>query len=96
MPAWIHELEAGPDGRPFREQLADFGDRVGAFFTELSPRMGCLRASGIPPNEVVAHYDVPPVIAAVQGMSVRFNEDSQRAYLAEFVDLYARALELGE
>ena len=134
MPAWIHELEAGPDGRPFREQLADFTDRVAAFFAELSPRMSCLRASGIPPDEVMAHYDVPPVIAAEQGVSAwlrrchasglirsvdfdaaakamlgalhieafmahvtgqRLNENSQRAYLAEFVDLYAHALEPG-
>ncbi len=98
MSAWIHELKAGPDVRPFREQLADFNDRVAAFFAELSTPHELLVRERVPPNEMMAHYDVPPVMLGalhieafpVYPAGQRLNEDLRRAYLAEFVDLYAR------
>lgn len=44
---WMTELEAGPDGRPIREQLIKHAKVIAAHFREVQEGMGVLHAAGI-------------------------------------------------
>lgn len=44
---WVAALEAGPDGRPVREQLVEHAKVMSAYFDELQTGLGVLHAAGI-------------------------------------------------
>jgi hypothetical protein len=62
-------LEAGPDTRPFEVQLGEVAERIVAFFKEISPRLSVLRASGIPPDRILAAYETPPPVVALRALT---------------------------
>ena len=66
---WISELQAGPDDRPFREQLEELANRVTDYFRDISPCLSVLSSSGIPPKELMQRYAVPPPIAAIRSLT---------------------------
>jgi len=59
---WMVELEAGPDDRPFAEQLEALVQRVSAHFAEIAPCLSALRESGIP-QETLAQAKPGPLRA---------------------------------
>lgn len=44
---WVEALEAGPDGRPVRDQLVEHARVISAFYAEMEAGMGLLRAAGV-------------------------------------------------
>lgn len=45
--AWVEALDAGPDDRPFREQLVEHTKAMSAFFEDFQASLAMLRAAGI-------------------------------------------------
>jgi AcrR family transcriptional regulator len=68
-PAWIAEVEAGPDERPVPEQLRRVVERIDAFFTELLPCIAVLRAAGLDPKQMLRNREVPPPVLAHRALS---------------------------
>lgn len=60
-------LAAGPDDRPFRDQLGEFATAAAAFFAQLSQDYVALRWSSVSISDILApHGDAPP--APVHGI----------------------------
>jgi AcrR family transcriptional regulator len=62
---WIAALDAGPDGRPIREQLVEHAKVMSAYFRDLQAGLAILRAAGIDPRKAYGKQksDPPPVQA---------------------------------
>ncbi|MEK9506233.1 TetR/AcrR family transcriptional regulator [Gaopeijia maritima] len=44
---WVEALEAGPDGRPVRDQLVEHARVISAFYAEMEAGLSLLRAAGV-------------------------------------------------
>jgi len=62
---WVAALEAGPDGRPIREQLVEHGKVMSAYFQQLQAGQAVLQGAGIAPNKAYGRRkgEPPPVHA---------------------------------
>ena len=68
-PAWIDEVEAGPDDRPVPEQLREVVEHIDAFFTQLLPCIAVLKAAGLGPTDAMREQQVPPPVLAHRALS---------------------------
>ncbi len=62
LPDWVRHVEAGVDERPITEQLLDIATRTSAFFTEVTPCLMTLKASGADMRALMSRYDIPPPV----------------------------------
>ena len=62
---WVAALEAGPDGRPIREQLVEHAKVMAAYFQDLHAGLAVLQAAGIAPAKAYRRRkgEPPPVQA---------------------------------
>lgn len=67
-PPWAAKLEAGPDDRPFREQLGEIIEELSTFFAEITRRMSMIRWSGVSPEELIREYDPPPPLIGIRAL----------------------------
>lgn len=51
LPSWVAALEAGPDDRPFREQLVELAGSARRVLAEALPSILTLRHAGLPSDE---------------------------------------------
>lgn len=58
-PAWVRDLEGGPDARPLEEQLSGLIDRVLDFFAREMPCMTALSESGFPIEKIFDRKETP-------------------------------------
>lgn len=56
-PPFLGALEAGPDGRPIREQLTELFSAMADHFDQSLPCWAVLRASGVDDHELLRHRD---------------------------------------
>lgn len=69
IPPFALSLATGPTAdRDIQEQLREITTSVGQFFAGMIPRLSCLRAAGIPPEDLLARFDVPPPMLAHQAL----------------------------
>jgi AcrR family transcriptional regulator len=69
VPPFALSLATGPEAdRDIQEQLREIAANVMQFFTGMVPRLSCLRAAGVPPEELLARFDVPPPMIAHQAL----------------------------
>lgn len=71
-PAWIAEVEAGPDDSPVPEQLRRVVERINAFFEQMLPGIAVLRAAGIDPKEMAGRHQTPPPVQAHRALTAWF------------------------
>lgn len=72
QPAWIAEVEAGPDDGPIPQQLRRVVERINAFFEQMLPCIVVLRAAGIDPKTLFRHHPVPPPVLAHRALTAWF------------------------
>lgn len=60
-PRWLGLAAAGPDDRPFHEQLLELAQDVAAFFDELVPRMALSRSFGLDHCLIEGEDEPPPL-----------------------------------
>ena len=68
-PPFIDDLEAGPDRRPFREQLRAHCGRIATYMASFLPCMSALRESGIPEDVVKRSYVESPQLRALRALA---------------------------
>jgi AcrR family transcriptional regulator len=68
-PAFLDELERGPDKRPFREQLRAHCGRIASYMASFLPCMSALRESGIPDDVVKRTFAEPPQLRALRALA---------------------------
>ena len=68
-PSWIAVLEKGPDDRTFAKQLKELLNELAAFFTDVVRRMELLRWSGVPIQNLMRSFDVPPPVRDIRAIS---------------------------
>lgn len=71
-PAWIAEVEAGPDERPVVEQLRQVVERIDAFLAQMLPCIAVMRAAGLDPREMLRGRELPPPVLAHRTLSEWF------------------------
>lgn len=79
-PAWIDQVEAGPDDRPVPEQLRTVVEGINAFCEQLLPGLTVLRAAGIEPHCLIREMELPPPTLAhrtLTGWFRRLHETGQ-------------------
>lgn len=69
QPAWIAEVEVGPDDGPVPEQLRRVVARIDAFFEQMLPGISMLRAAGIDREVMLSHHDVSPPVRAHRALT---------------------------
>jgi AcrR family transcriptional regulator len=65
-PAWLPEVERGPDDRPLEPQLLEVLERLLGHFREVLPCMIALRESGIAPDKFISKEQPLAVLGALQ------------------------------
>lgn len=68
-PAWNAVIEAGPDERPFQQQLVELLFELADFFLDVARRMSVLRFSGLDPCESFRQFDEPPPLRDIRLIS---------------------------
>lgn len=71
-PAWIDEVEAGPDDRPVPEQLRTALQGINAFFEQMLPCIAVLRSAGVEPKSMMREYELPPPTLAHRTLTAWF------------------------
>ena len=65
IPPFSEALEGGPDpARPIQPQLREIARGVAGFFKEMVPCVMVLSSAGLPPQELLNRFDVPPPLVA--------------------------------
>lgn len=82
-PAWIDQVEAGPDDRPVPEQLRVAVEGINEFFEQMLPCITVLRSAGIEPESLIRLSDLPPPTLAHRTLSAWFRRlhDAGRAHI---------------
>lgn len=88
---WIPAIEAGPDDRPFAEQLHDVLLDLADFFVDIARRMSLLRWSGLDLKQMMKDFDEPPPLRDIRVLSEWLNRASQ-AGLIRKVDFRVTAM----
>lgn len=75
IPPFALLLGDGPDpARPVQEQLREIARGIASFFREMVPCLMVLSASGIPPQQLLTRFDVPPPLRAKLAMIEWFEQ----------------------
>ena len=81
---WAAALEAGPDGRPIRDQLEEHGKVISAYFRELLARLAVLQGAGISPEELFrARSGEPPPAQALRALTAWLRRAQRQGRLAK-------------
>jgi AcrR family transcriptional regulator len=80
-PAWVRDIEAGPDDRPLEEQLSGLIDRVLDFFTREMPCITALSESGFPVDEIFDRKQAPPPFRNIWALSAWLKRAQQRGLI---------------
>jgi AcrR family transcriptional regulator len=59
---WVATMDAGPDDRPIRDQLVEYGREMSAYFQDLQAGLSMLRATGIAQDRAFAGQGEPPPV----------------------------------
>lgn len=62
-PAWLKDLEKGPDARPLDVQLTEHFERLWTYFSEVIPCVAALRESGVPHEKIFEGKTSAPIHA---------------------------------
>lgn len=81
-PAWVRDLEAGPDTRPLGEQLEGLIDRVLDFFAREMPCMTALSESGFPLEKIFARNETPAPFRNLWALSAWLKRAQDRGLIA--------------
>ena len=90
-PSWIAVIEAGPDDRPFRDQLVELLLELADFFVDVSRRMSVLRFGGIDVHDVFSQFDEPPPLRDIRTIAGWLQRAHQRGMIRE-VDFRCTAM----
>ncbi len=85
-PAWLTDLEDGPDDRPLAVQLTEQAERVASFLGVLVPCMSVLRAAGIDHQQLFRSFDAPPPLMARAAITAWFRRAQARGLMDAAVD----------
>lgn len=66
---WFAHANAGPDERPFEEQLQELIMEIISFFQDVRPLLVLLEQSSIAPIEVIKDMDTPPPMVALKTLT---------------------------
>lgn len=88
---WIPLVEAGPDDRPFSEQLAEILHQLAEFFVDVSRRMSVLRFSGIDFKQLLERYEETPPVRDVRVLSGWLARATKRGLIRK-LDVKATAM----
>lgn len=80
-PAWVRDLEGGPDHRPLEEQLAGLIDRVLDFFAREMPCMTALSESGFPIEKIFVRGETPPPFRNMWALASWFKRAQDRGLI---------------
>jgi AcrR family transcriptional regulator len=77
-PAWVRDLESGPDDQPLEQQLRTLIDRVLDFLSSEMPCMTALSESGFPVDEIFDRSQAPAPFRSIWALSGWLNRAQQR------------------
>jgi AcrR family transcriptional regulator len=80
-PAWVRDLESGPDDRPLEQQLTALIDQVLDFLSSEMPCMTALSESGFPVEEIFGHTEAPAPFRNIWALSRWLNRAQQRGLI---------------
>ena len=66
---WAAKLEAGPDGRPVREQLEEIGRAMADYFRHIATGLAVLHAAGLGPRQVFRGRAEPTPVQAFRALT---------------------------
>lgn len=66
---WFAHANAGPDERPFEEQLRELLMEIISFFKDIQPLMKLLEQSNIAPVEMIKGMEEPPPLIALRTLT---------------------------
>ena len=79
--AWIPLVEAGPDDRPFAEQLTEILTELADFFVDIARRMSVLRWSGMDPKKLMDHFEEPPPLVDIRVLAGWLSRAAERGLI---------------
>ena len=88
---WIPMVEAGPDDRPFAEQLSEILHELAEFFVDISRRMSVLRWSNLYPRKLMEQYDEAPPLVDLRVLSCWLQRAATRGLIRP-IDFKATAM----
>lgn len=87
---WAAAVDAGPDGRPVREQLEEIGRRISDYFADILPGLAMLNAAGLGPKETFRGRAEPTPVQAFRALTGWLKRARRRGLIAP-VDVDALA-----
>jgi len=88
---WIPSVEAGPDDRPFSDQLSEILHELAEFFVDISRRMSVLRWSNLDPREMMEKHAEPPPLVDLRVLSGWLERAAERGLIRP-IDFKATAM----
>jgi AcrR family transcriptional regulator len=80
-PAWVAELEHGPDDRPLVVQLTDLIDRVLDYLSSEMPCLTALSESGFPVEHIFDQAEAPPPFRGIWALAQWLKRAAQRGLI---------------
>ncbi|TNE86678.1 MAG: TetR/AcrR family transcriptional regulator [Deltaproteobacteria bacterium] len=77
--------------RPFRDQLVELATALFKMQRDMLPRIHALLACGYGPDRIFKHFDAPPPVLMLRGMSTWFEVARERGLIGDDVDSTALA-----
>ena len=82
-PAWLLELEKGPDNRPLAVQLPEMIDRILEFFSTEMPCLTVLAESGFPIEHIFDQSQPPPPLRSIWALAQWLARAQKRGLVAD-------------